>query len=100
MSTTAINLENAKTYGKVIAHPARLRIVELLVERGEMSPKELSDALGILLGNTSYHVGSLQRLGAIELTRTQPVRGALEHFYQPTELGRLVVARAAAFVAE
>jgi hypothetical protein len=45
------------------------------------SPSELPDALGEPLGNVSYHVRILRELDCIELVRTEPRRGALEHFY-------------------
>ena len=32
----------------------------------------------------AYHVKILEETGAIELVRTAPVRGALEHFYRAT----------------
>ena len=34
----------------------------------------------------SYHVRRLEELECIELVRTRPVRGAVEHFYRATEL--------------
>jgi DNA-binding transcriptional ArsR family regulator len=46
------------------------------------SPSELADALGEPLGNVSYHVRILRELDCIELVRTEPRRGALEHFYR------------------
>ena len=38
--------------------------------------------LGLPLGRVSYHIRLLSDLGAIELVRTEPRRGALEHFYR------------------
>jgi hypothetical protein len=46
------------------------------------SPSELADALGEPLGNVSYHVRILRELDCLELVRTEPRRGALEHFYR------------------
>jgi hypothetical protein len=48
------------------------------------SPSALADALGAPLGNVSYHVRILRQLDCIELVRTEPRRGALEHFYRAT----------------
>ena len=48
------------------------------------SPSELAKELGEPLGNVAYHVKILEETGAIELVRTAPVRGALEHFYRAT----------------
>jgi DNA-binding transcriptional ArsR family regulator len=67
---------------KALSHPLRQRILQALNQR-VASPAELSHELGESLGNVSYHVKILNELEAIELVRTAPVRGALEHFYRP-----------------
>jgi DNA-binding transcriptional ArsR family regulator len=67
---------------KALSHPLRQRILQALNQR-VASPAELSGELGESLGNVSYHVKILAELEAIELVRTAPVRGALEHFYRP-----------------
>jgi DNA-binding transcriptional ArsR family regulator len=69
---------------KAFSHRLRLRILERLSEHGVGSPSELADALGAPLGNVSYHVRILRELDCLELVRTQPHRGALEHFYRAT----------------
>jgi DNA-binding transcriptional ArsR family regulator len=66
---------------KAIAHPLRHRILAILNER-VASPKELADELDERLPNVSYHVKTLDELGAIELVRTEPRRGAVEHYYR------------------
>jgi DNA-binding transcriptional ArsR family regulator len=66
---------------KAIAHPLRHRILAILNER-VASPKEIASELGDKLPNVSYHVKILEELGAIELMRTEPRRGAVEHFYR------------------
>jgi DNA-binding transcriptional ArsR family regulator len=68
---------------KALGHPLRQRILLTLGE-GVASPSELSRRLGEPLGNVSYHVKILGECDAIELVRTAPVRGAVEHFYQAT----------------
>jgi DNA-binding transcriptional ArsR family regulator len=67
---------------KALAHPLRWRIVEVLVERGEASPIELARLLDQPLATVSHHVRVLRDLGAIELTRTEQRRGAIEHYYR------------------
>jgi DNA-binding transcriptional ArsR family regulator len=67
---------------KALSHPLRQRILQALNQR-VASPAELSVELDESLGNVSYHVKILAELEAIELVRTAPVRGALEHFYRP-----------------
>jgi DNA-binding transcriptional ArsR family regulator len=66
---------------KAIGHPLRLRLLTILNER-VASPSELADELGETLGNVSYHVRKLADLKCIELVKTTPVRGALEHHYR------------------
>jgi len=68
---------------KALSHPLRQRILYALGE-GTASPSELSKRLGEPLGNVSYHVKILAECDAIELVKTAPVRGAVEHFYRAT----------------
>lgn len=68
---------------KALGHPLRQRILHSLGE-DVASPSELSKKLGEPLGNVSYHVKILSECNAIELVRTAPVRGAVEHFYRAT----------------
>src|SRR3954470_13123041 len=73
---------------KALAHPLRARILERLGER-EASPGELADALGEPLGVVSYHLRMLREYHCVELVRTVPRRGALQHFYRATARPRL-----------
>jgi DNA-binding transcriptional ArsR family regulator len=68
---------------KALAHPLRWRIVETLVERGEASPVELARLLDQPLATVSHHTRVLRDHRCIELTRTEPRRGAIEHYYRP-----------------
>lgn len=68
---------------KALGHPLRQRVLQALNE-GVASPSELSKKLGEPLGNVSYHVKILAECDAIELVKTAPVRGAVEHFYRAT----------------
>jgi DNA-binding transcriptional ArsR family regulator len=67
---------------KAIAHPLRQRILAAINEGDETSPNEVAQRLGQPLGRVSHHVRMLARLGAIELVRTEPRRGAVEHYYR------------------
>jgi DNA-binding transcriptional ArsR family regulator len=67
---------------KALAHPLRWRIVEVLVERGEASPVQLARLLDQPLATVSHHVRVLRDQGLIQLTRTEPRRGAVEHYYR------------------
>jgi len=66
---------------KAIAHPLRHRVLVAFSE-AVASPKAVADRLGEPLGRVSHHVRVLADLGAIELVRTEPRRGAVEHFYR------------------
>jgi DNA-binding transcriptional ArsR family regulator len=66
---------------KALAHPLRVRILAVL-ERQTASPNQLSQELGVPLGNVSYHVRMLARLGLIKLVSKRQRRGAIEHFYK------------------
>ena len=68
---------------RALGHPLRQRILRVLNDR-VASPSQLSRELDEALGNVSYHVRTLENLGAVELVSTKPVRGALEHFYRAT----------------
>ncbi|HET7508924.1 MAG TPA: helix-turn-helix domain-containing protein [Solirubrobacterales bacterium] len=70
---------------EAMRHPLRSRMLRLLVERGVMSPSELSAALEAELSNVSYHMHRLEELECAELVETRPVRGAVEHFYRAIE---------------
>jgi len=63
-------------------HPLRRRILRTLDGKAEASPVELAEALSMPLGTVAYHVKILDRCGALELVRTRPVRGAVQHFYR------------------
>src|SRR3954469_4108454 len=68
---------------KALSHPLRARILQRLGER-VASPGELAAELGAPLGVVSYHVRMLRDYECVELVRTEPRRGALQHFYRAT----------------
>ncbi len=47
---------------KIINHPVRMRIIELLATRGPLSWKELSGDLGIKTGSLYHHLDTLERI--------------------------------------
>lgn len=69
---------------KALAHPLRVRILSSL-SKGISSPNQLSQELDEPLGNVSYHVKTLLEYDCVELVKTEPRRGAVEHFYRATE---------------
>jgi DNA-binding transcriptional ArsR family regulator len=71
---------------KALDHILRQHIL-LATVAGEISPNELSKALDEGLSQVSYHVKVLRDDcdGMIEETRTEPRRGAVEHYYRASE---------------
>jgi DNA-binding transcriptional ArsR family regulator len=68
---------------KALAHPVRVQILEVLQGR-VASPTDISEGMEESLGVVSYHANTLAGYGCIELVRTRPRRGALEHFFRAT----------------
>lgn len=68
---------------KALSHPLRQTLLEAL-QRRVASPSELAEELGEPIGNVSYHVKVLAENDAIELVKTAPAGGAIEHFYRAT----------------
>lgn len=63
-------------------HPARRQILrELSGQEAEKSPSEMAETATFSLSGISFHARVLCELQVTRCTRTQPVRGALEHFY-------------------
>lgn len=77
-NSAEINLAKAK------GHPLRVRIMQAIVDGLAASPNTLAVLLEEPLGNVSYHVKTLLELGCLELAKTEPRRGAVEHFYRST----------------
>jgi DNA-binding transcriptional ArsR family regulator len=69
---------------KALAHPLRVRILSSL-HKGISSPNQLAQELNEPLGNVSYHVKTLLEYQCVELVKTEPRRGAVEHFYRATD---------------
>lgn len=78
----------ASRIAKALAHPLRARILERLAEV-VASPNQLAGELDASLGVVSYHVRVLADSDCLELVRTQPRRGAVEHFYRATVRARI-----------
>jgi DNA-binding transcriptional ArsR family regulator len=66
---------------KALAHELRVEILTILNER-MASPNELSKELDEGLSQVSYHVKVLKDYECIELVKTEPRRGAVEHYYR------------------
>jgi len=68
-------------------HPIRREILRLLSEAREASPSDMLGSMSVGLSTLSFHAQVLNELGVIRGTRTQQVRGALEHFYASNVAG-------------
>jgi DNA-binding transcriptional ArsR family regulator len=68
---------------KALAHPLRVQILMILNDR-LASPNELSKELEEGLSQVSYHVKVLKDYECIEMVKTEPRRGAVEHYYRAT----------------
>lgn len=66
---------------RAMTHPLRVEILAHMNEK-EWSPRELEAELGEGLSQVSYHVKVLKDFRLIEMTRTEPRRGAVEHYYR------------------
>jgi hypothetical protein len=66
---------------KGLAHPVRLELLGILSYR-DISPAAFARHRGEPVSNLTYHFRLLEELGCIELARTRPVRGSVEHIYR------------------
>ncbi|HEY3181935.1 MAG TPA: metalloregulator ArsR/SmtB family transcription factor [Gaiellaceae bacterium] len=80
---------------RVLGHPARVRILELLRD-GERSVGALQAALGLDSGGTSQHLAALRRIGLVESRREGTsvyYRVADERVFELLETGRGIITR-------
>jgi DNA-binding transcriptional ArsR family regulator len=68
---------------KALSHPIRVQVLTIL-HRRVASPNQIAQELGEGLSQVSYHVKVLKDFNCVELVRTEPRRGAVEHFYRAT----------------
>jgi len=71
---------------RALTHPTRTYALGILTER-VASPKEIAKELDCTIRHVTYHLGVLEKLGCVELVRTEPVMGGrvVEHFYRATK---------------
>jgi predicted transcriptional regulator len=69
---------------KALTHTIRRDVIEC-VARGIDTPTAIAHETGQPLGLVAYHVRMLRDYGVLELARSEPRRGALQHFYGFTE---------------
>jgi DNA-binding transcriptional ArsR family regulator len=69
---------------KSLSHVLRQHIL-LAAVQSAVSPKELAEALNEGLSEVSYHVKVLKDHKIITLVKTEPRRGAVEHYYRANQ---------------
>jgi DNA-binding transcriptional ArsR family regulator len=79
----AASREVATCIAKALSHSMRVQLLTILNDR-MASPNELAKELGEGLSQVSYHVKVLKDFGMIEMVKTEPRRGAVEHYYRAT----------------
>ena len=70
---------------KALGHPLRRRIIEAAIaaEGEALSPATLSRQLDAQVSLVAYHVKQLVAAGLLKPAGQRPVRGAVEHYYEP-----------------
>jgi DNA-binding transcriptional ArsR family regulator len=86
-----INADEVIRFTRATKHRLRIAILLRLEEVPLGSPKGLSEHFEMPLGVVSYHVNELAHNEAIELVKTEPRRGAAEHFYSISDYGLTVL---------
>jgi len=81
---------------RALAHPLRLRILELFAE-APRTTKQVADLLGEPPTRLYHHVAALERAGLLRLTETRKNRGTTEKWYEAIArtLGSSTVVRSA-----
>ncbi|MFB6135683.1 MAG: ArsR/SmtB family transcription factor [Halobacteriaceae archaeon] len=73
---------------RAIGNEIRFRILDLLVDEGAHSAKELQEALDIESNTLHYHLDTLVDVGLVEnRKRKEPTREGLYSYYRATSLG-------------
>lgn len=73
--------------GQTTMHELRQEVLAFLAEHEHGSPKEIAEETGASLSTVSYHISELYEPtnpahpSLIRLVKTEPRRGAVEHFY-------------------
>src|SRR3954471_20831047 len=65
---------------RALAHPLRLRMMELFAESAKTT-KQVADILGEPPTRLYHHVAALERAGLLELRETRKNRGTVEKWY-------------------
>src|SRR6476659_1388618 len=66
---------------RALAHPLRLRMMELFAESAKTT-KQVAELLGEPPTRLYHHVAALERAGLLVLKETRPNRGVVEKWYE------------------
>jgi ArsR family transcriptional regulator len=69
LTTPGLRLADAAQVFQLLADPSRLRILYLLLERGELHVTAICEELGFSQVNVSLHLGRLRRLRLVACRR-------------------------------
>jgi DNA-binding transcriptional ArsR family regulator len=84
------------SFFRVLGHPARVRILEVLRDEGECSVGALQAELGLDSGATSQHLSALRRIGLVESRREGTsvfYRVSDDEVFRLLESARAIIAR-------
>lgn len=82
LRTDTSKLKRVARVMKTISHPARLAIVELLLESGPLPVKTIYEEIGISQSNASQHLKALEDVAVLESNRAG--KQILYHVSNPT----------------
>jgi len=83
-----LSLEEYLEMQQAIGNETRFRILNLLVDEGAHSAKELQEALDVESNTLHYHLDELVDVGLVEnRKRKEPSSDGLYSYYQATSLG-------------
>lgn len=87
-----LELEDYLAMQRAVSEETRYRIVAELLREGEMSAKELAEALDMPSNKLHYHLDKLEEVGVVG-NRLEKERGAdgLYSYYVATSLGEAVM---------
>jgi DNA-binding transcriptional ArsR family regulator len=88
MAAPEADAADSARHARILAHPLRHRLL-LEYAQAVTSPSKLAAALGERVNVVSYHTGVLAKAGYLELVRTEPHRGATEHYYRARGFGEI-----------
>ncbi|MDI1462214.1 helix-turn-helix domain-containing protein [Catellatospora sp. KI3] len=66
---------------RTIAHPARIRLYEILLQSGHSTVSQLADRANLAIGSASYHLQQLMRAGFVEEV-SGPTQDRREHWWR------------------